>query len=101
MLGRLPWSAKVKPRPDETWEEGAHGALSFTLWYLWLVGKRLGSLWDTVGHPFTIGWRHLNLEERCVCLPPCMAQDWNINHVSNSGFEHLESMKLFLAAVSL
>lgn len=26
VLGRLPWSAKVKPRPDETWEEGAHGA---------------------------------------------------------------------------
>jgi len=22
VLGRLPWSAKVKPRPDETWEEG-------------------------------------------------------------------------------
>lgn len=76
VLGRLPWSAKVKPRPDETWEEGAHGAAVVYLVVFAGGWKRLGSLWDTVGHPFTIGWRHLNEEKRCVCLPPCMAQDW-------------------------
>jgi len=86
VLGRLPWSAKVKPRPDETWEEGAHGAA-----VVYLVVFAGG--WEKVG--ITMGYRWSPLHNWV------MAQDWNINHVPNSGFEHLESMKLFLAAVSL